>query len=180
LPFEETYRQLFASLHRYAFTIVNDNDWAIDIVQDAFLKYFHKLQQGAVIEQEKAYLFKVVYHTALTALRKEKKLKVKFRTMSGEETVDGIEVTIIEKEKHHVLQRMVDEIVHELPPQCKEAFLKSRMEGKKYREIALEMGLSVKTVEAHISKAIKLVQEYLRVNGHKLSLIQIVLLYEAF
>ncbi|MET3877139.1 sigma factor-like helix-turn-helix DNA-binding protein [Chitinophaga sp. OAE865] len=48
-----------------------------------------------------------------------------------------------------------------LPPQCKLIFTKSRFEGKKYVEIAGEMGLSVKTVEAQVGKALKILRENL-------------------
>lgn len=181
LSFEDTYRKLFAALHRYAFTIVQNEEWAIDIVQDAFLKYYHQLQQGIAINQERAYLYKIVYNTALTAKRKDTVEKSNInQAFVHVDTEATVEEKIINRERQLQFKKMVDEIVKELPQQCSVVFLKSRLEGKKYREIAAELNLSVKTVEAHMSKALKLIQEYLRVNGHKLSLIQIVMLYEIF
>lgn len=50
-----------------------------------------------------------------------------------------------------------------LPPQCREVFIKSRSGDMKYSEIATVMGISVKTVEAHMSKALKIIRGVLRV-----------------
>jgi RNA polymerase sigma-70 factor (ECF subfamily) len=53
-------------------------------------------------------------------------------------------------------------LVEALPPQCRKVFLKSRFEGKRYQEIADEMGLSIKTVEVHLVKALSLIRKGLK------------------
>ncbi len=54
------------------------------------------------------------------------------------------------------------ELVEQLPPQCRKVFLMNRFEGMRYQEIAEELGLSVKTVDSHLVKAVKLVRSGLR------------------
>ena len=49
----------------------------------------------------------------------------------------------------------VEQLVQSLPPQCRKVFLMSRFEEKKYQEIADELGISIKTVEVHISRALQ-------------------------
>ena len=59
------------------------------------------------------------------------------------------------------LQNCILEAVELLPGQCQKVFILSRFERLTYSEIAGRMNLSVKTVEAHISKALRLIQDYL-------------------
>lgn len=51
--------------------------------------------------------------------------------------------------------------IETLPPKCKEIFIKSRNEGKRYADIATELNISVKTVEAQIGKALKILRNLL-------------------
>lgn len=179
MSFEQLYRHLFPDLHRYAFTILDDYEWSTDVVQDAFVKYYHQLEGGKDIAHNKAYLYKTVYNTAVSQLRK-KATEDKHTGIAARD----MDVQMSAEEQRIAAERSVDmgilinKVLEQLPDQCKQVFLSSRAGGKKYREIAAEMGLSVKTVEAHMSKALKIIQEFIRVNRDKLSLIQIVMLYE--
>lgn len=56
------------------------------------------------------------------------------------------------------IQTRIQEALDKLPPKCREVFEKSRFEEKKYKEIAEEMGISVKTVEVQMSKALKILR----------------------
>jgi RNA polymerase sigma-70 factor (ECF subfamily) len=53
-------------------------------------------------------------------------------------------------------------VLENLPPQCRLIFVKSRMENKRYATIAMEMGISVKTVEAQMGKALKIFRDKLK------------------
>ncbi|HEX3009431.1 MAG TPA: sigma-70 family RNA polymerase sigma factor, partial [Bacteroidales bacterium] len=64
-------------------------------------------------------------------------------------------------ENAELLERIL-EAIHGLPDQCQKVFKLSRFQHLKYAEIAKELNISVKTVEAHISKALKLLQAHLR------------------
>lgn len=181
MSFEQLYRQLFPDLHRYAFTILGDYEWSVDVVQDAFVKYYRQLEGGTAITHNKAYLYKAVYHTAISQLRKKTTGDRHSALAARDEEVQmSAEDQRIEAERSRDMAILINKVLEQLPDQCKQVFLKSRAGGKKYREIAAEMGLSVKTVEAHMSKALKIIQEFIRVNRDKLSLIQIVMLYELF
>lgn len=181
MSFEHTYRQLFADLHQYAFTITKDEEWSADMVQDAFIKYYQQLEAGAQIEHPKAYLYRIVHNTTISQLRKKASL-AKHEAAVADNTI--VENTILEstinKEQDNEKLALMQNVLDSMPEQCRLVFTKSRAEGKKYREIAEELNLSVKTVEAHISKALKIIQDFVRVNRDKLSLIQIVMLYELF
>lgn len=179
MSFEALYRQLFPDLHRYAFSILKDSDWATDVVQEAFIKYYHQLQNKSEITHNKAYLYRIVNNTAISQLRQQA-TQQKHYTLVAEanEVEQNAEEQRIQIEQNQTITALVSKIMNELPEQCKNVFIKSRSEGKKYREIADEMNISIKTVEAHMSKALKIIQEFIRVNRDLLSLIQIVMLYE--
>ncbi|HTO14707.1 MAG TPA: RNA polymerase sigma-70 factor [Edaphocola sp.] len=181
MSFEQTYYDYFEALHRYAFTIVMDNDQAMDIVQDAFVSYYEKMKSSHQIVHVRAYLYKSVYNKALTTIKKQKTARKR-----GEEITylasksSNAQDKIIEDEEKVRMERIMENALSLLTDQVKTVFMKSRLDGKKYREIAAEMDLSIKTVEAHLSKALKIIRNYVKENEHLLSLTSILFLYELF
>lgn len=153
-PFEHYFNLHFEGLHRYAYTLLNDNEKARDVVQNVFLKLWEK-QQGLDEERSvRSYLYTAVYHDCLNLIRHE---KVKRRYAAEPQPLSTSADPVI----HRELQQQIRETVEQLPPQCRLIFLKSRSEQKKYAEIAAELDLSVKTVEAQIGKALRILKEKL-------------------
>jgi RNA polymerase sigma-70 factor (ECF subfamily) len=60
------------------------------------------------------------------------------------------------------LEQKIYSAIDDLPPQCRKIFKLSRFEGLKYQEIADHLGLSVKTIEVQMGKALKVLREKLR------------------
>jgi len=145
----------FEGLHRYAFTILKDNDEAKDAVQAVFLKLWEK--RATIDEQQsvKSYLYTAIYHYCLN-VKRHRKIKDQYITANNH-TVTTFRNTLLSKETYQRIMASIES----LPPQCKLIFTKSRFEGKKYAEIADEMGLSVKTVEAQVGKALRILRESL-------------------
>lgn len=56
---------------------------------------------------------------------------------------------------------MLDTILQEMPPKCREVFTMSKLQKLKYKEIALHLNISEKTVESHMGKAIKIIRTYM-------------------
>jgi RNA polymerase sigma-70 factor, ECF subfamily len=154
LLFKEHYEQL----HRYAFTIVKDNDEAKDVVQSVFLNLWEKRESLNITTSGKAYLFRSVYNESLNHLKKQEVLQ-RHHNISVSETDLSSEQKPFAFEDELLLKQKIDEVLNELPPQCREVFMKSRAEKLKYTEIAAELGIAVKTVEAHMSKALKLIRK---------------------
>lgn len=177
--FKQVYQQYFQPLHRYAFTLVEDNDWAQDIVQDVFLAYYRKIQESVTILHPQAYLYRSVYNSALTQLRKKATEQKIHNHYPRDVSTDSREDLIAQSELTEQMNEKVRQILNQLPDQCRIAFLKSREEGKRYQQIAEEMGISIKTVEAHISKALKKIKELVRGKDWVLSLI-ITIVYGTF
>jgi RNA polymerase sigma-70 factor (ECF subfamily) len=152
--FKEHYEQL----HRYAFTIVKDNDEAKDVVQSVFLNLWEKRESLNITTSGKAYLFRSVYNESLNHLKKQEVLQ-RHHNISVSETDLSSEQKPFAFEDELLLKQKIDEVLNELPPQCREVFMKSRAEKLKYTEIAAELGIAVKTVEAHMSKALKIIRK---------------------
>ena len=171
---EETYISLFeeyyVGLCAYSRRYVGRKDIAEDIVSDTFFKIWENRKKLEITGSIKSYLFQAVANNSLHHLRKlkkEEKLDDYFSGTESEnigfkEVAENItENSLLIKELHS----RIEEAVNLLPPQQQTAFRLKRFEGKKNKEIADEMGLAVKTVEMHLSKAVvslrKNLQDYL-------------------
>ncbi|MES2779705.1 MAG: RNA polymerase sigma-70 factor [Bacteroidota bacterium] len=151
--FERVFNLYAEQLVRYATTIVKDNDDAEDIVQQLFVALWDKKGIPDVNGSLKSYLYRSVYNSSLNKL---KQVKVRESYASDMTYVsDGFTASASESVEHKETVKRVDAAIEELPEQCKLIFKMSRIEQLKYQEIADQLGLSVKTVEAQMGKALK-------------------------
>ena len=168
---EETYiflfREYYVSLCAYSRRYVGRKDIAEEIVSDTFLKIWENRKQLEINTSVKAYLFHAVCNNSLNYLRKlktENNLEEYFRETSSENL--GFEVTSEEIEEQSLMMekmsQKIEAAVMMLPEQQQRAFRLKRMEGKKTKEVAEIMGLSVKTIEMHLSKATLHLRQYLK------------------
>jgi RNA polymerase sigma-70 factor (ECF subfamily) len=140
----------------YAFSLTNDNDLSEDIVQNVFMAIWnkkHKLKEDFVI---KSYLYKSVYNEFIDQYRKEKTL------LALEKKYFDALSSIVEDEDGNSLEKlikMVKQEIENLPPKCKQTFLLSKQDGLTNVEIAEYLNISIKSVEAHITKAFFLLRK---------------------
>ncbi|KAK6021514.1 RNA polymerase sigma-70 factor, partial [Ostertagia ostertagi] len=158
--FEQVFKTHFKSLHAYAFAMVKDSDEAEEIVQQVFFKLWDKSDLHAFSGSISAYLYRAVHNESLNYL-KHQKVKARHQlhvaySMKQEQQTD--KVNMMSKE----LETKYREALNELPEQCRTVFQLSRFENMKYREIADNLGISVKTVENHMGKALKLLRTKLQ------------------
>ncbi|WP_316826318.1 RNA polymerase sigma-70 factor [Pedobacter miscanthi] len=153
--FEQLFKTYYHALHAYAQVILKDEDLAEEIVQGMFLKFWEK-RQNLQIQSIKAYLYKCVYNDSINYLKQEK-TKSKYQeftihTMNTEHEPAAAKVELSELQQHLRIA------LNQLPEQCRTIFQMSRFEELKYREIADHLGLSVKTVENQMGKALKILR----------------------
>ncbi len=151
--FEQVFRDHYSQLHAYAFSMVNDQEAAGELVQSVFCKLWERKDQVPP-EHITAYLYKAVYHENLN-LRKHAKIRDKHRahTITNSSEADNPD-TLARKE----MQQKIDMALGELPEQCRTIFHLSRFEELQYKHIAGKLGISVKTVENHIGKALRILR----------------------
>ena len=150
----------YDSLHRYAYTILKNNHDAADIVQLVFTKWWERGENLVIHQDIRPYLYRSVHNQCLNFLRDKKNRK----TDSVDFFTSQADIVALDSgnplERKELFTRLKCEL-EKLPPQCKLIFYKSRFEHRKYAEIATELNLSVKTVEAQMGKALRILRERL-------------------
>ena len=157
--FEQVFKTHFKALHLYAYTILKDDAIAEEMVQNVFFKLWEKKEQLDIQTSLKAYLYKAVYHESLNYLKHQKVKSVHhaYAMHSTDHTSNLAEKKLLQGELENKLQMAMND----LPEQCRTIFQLSRFEELKYREIADTLGLSVKTVENQMGKALKILRSKL-------------------
>jgi RNA polymerase sigma-70 factor (ECF subfamily) len=150
---EQYFFEYFEGLHRYAFTILKDSEEARDVVQQIFMLLWEKKATISIQQSVRAYLYTATHNHCLNRIKSLQTRQRHYnRFASGQEqaTSDNEEQLSVRALKQEVLSAM-----ESLPEKCREIFYKSRFEEKTYPEIAKELEISVKTVEAQMGKALR-------------------------
>jgi RNA polymerase sigma-70 factor, ECF subfamily len=153
--FEFVFKTHFKGLNAYAYTILHSVTQAEEIVQEVFYKLWEKRTQLDIQSSLKAYLYRSVHNESLNHLKHQKVIAEHKRyTMQTQKEYDeendpGIRLGTRD------LEDKIRLALNELPEQCRTIFQLSRFESMKYHEIAGQLGLSVKTVENQMGKALK-------------------------
>lgn len=141
--FRSTYRQLCV----YALHYVGDADAAEDVVMDCFLRLAERPAAGETLDSPRSYLYRMVRNASLDWLRR--------RAASGLPAdlpalcADDADALAARSEREARLWTEIDR----LPSACRRVLLMSKRDGMRNSEIAAALGISVKTVEGHITKA---------------------------
>jgi RNA polymerase sigma-70 factor (ECF subfamily) len=157
--FEQVFKQYFKDLHSYACAIVKDGAVAEGIVQNVFLKLWERNEPLLYNQSPAAYLYRSVHNYALNHLKHQKvKQAYDIHALNHSRTYSDNTAN-----KLHLaeLQNRFSEALNELPEQCRTIFQMSRFRDLKYQEIANELGISIKTVEAQMGKALKVLRKEL-------------------
>ena len=138
---------------RFAKEYVVFEEDAENVVQDVFLLLWEKREVLDIRISLVSYLFSLVKNRSLDYLRhkvvaEEYKQELSFKLMSLEQ----LNYTFSSEEE---IEKVIANAIDKLPERCREIFLKSRIVGMKYREIAEELNISANTVENHIAIALK-------------------------
>ncbi|MDH6305644.1 RNA polymerase sigma-70 factor (family 1) [Parabacteroides sp. PF5-5] len=180
MALESLFRSHYRPLRAYAFRFVNNREVAEDIVQDVFFELWSKRDTIYFDKPEvvKSYLFKSVYNRSLNALSHQTQ-KEQLRLENTNESLlldDYLSIYMQNQEQSLLLKELKTEIgkfINTLPPQCKKVFILSRSYELKNKEIAEQLGISIKAVEKQITKALHELKNHL----HKEGLLTLFLLY---
>lgn len=158
--FEQVFRQHYQPLCRYAFPLIKDLDEAEEVVQHVFFNIWNKRAELQVSSSIKSYLYRAVHNDCLNRLKHEKikSLYAEDYKKSHAGSFHDASKTLQAKE----LGRHIQQALDRLPEQCGQVFRLSRFGNLKYAEIAQQLGISVKTVENHMGKALKIMREQLK------------------
>lgn len=150
--FEALFKQHFRPLCHFAEQFTRDLDTAQDITQKVFLMLWERRQHIDPEQSVQSYLYTAVRSRCLNYIRDHKKYRS--RILDLEVLEDCQEEDRFEPDLE-ALQRQIEQAMDSLPDKCRQVFEMSRFQHLKYQEISETLGISVKTVEAHMSKALK-------------------------
>lgn len=153
--FKDLFDAYFVPLCRFVRVYVKDNGVAEEIVLDVFTNVWEMRNTLQIQVTIKAYLFQSARNRTLNYIRDNDRLVFvsDFSNLDRPETDSRVE--------EDELSRLIEEAICSLPLKCQEVFRKSRFENLSNKEIAGEMNITIKTVEAQITKALKHIKSYL-------------------
>jgi len=158
--FENIFSAYYKDLVVFALRYTNDLNSAEEIVQDTFVKIWEEHGSIKITVSLRSYLMKVVKNDFLDRLR-HKKIVQNHNVFVQENSPlfeNETENYLLQSE----LQEQIDEALQKLPDEIAETFRMNRFKGMKYREIAEMYGISERTVEARIGKALHMLRLYLK------------------
>lgn len=156
--FDAVFRTHYAPLVGMAEGMLRSRAVAEEIVQDVMLALWRRRDSVPVEESLKAYLFRATRNRALNHLRHARVERLGEPYAVGRtENAPTAPALLVEEE----IDVAVREAVGQLPERCREVFELSRVHGLRYAEIASALGISVKTVEAQMGKALRIMRDRL-------------------
>lgn len=155
IVFERIFKEQFKKLHAYAYSILQDSDEAEEAVQNVFYKLWEKKEKIPELQSVAAYLYRSVYNECMNFVKHE---KVKNTYEAHAIHHGGLASSAVDNAETKELEGRIAEALSSLPEQCRTIFQMSRFEELKYREIADKLGLSVKTIENQMGKALKILR----------------------
>ena len=155
---EILFKNYYTWLCRVVYRIIPDRGVAEDLVQDLFLGLWKRKERLEIKISLKAYLRRSAVNKSLNYIR-DRKMQYEDESHYGNvaSNLQGIEAQLAADE----MQQKIDAAIDGLPEKCRIVFVLSRFEDMTYQEIANDLGISIKTVENQISKALRVLRERL-------------------
>lgn len=157
----EIYRRYWKKLLAIAYNHIRDKDDAEEVVQTVFIKLWDK-RNNIAIGQLPNYLATAVKYSVFSMIQKKNR-----KDEVGQFFVMNHQSQDYEEEKIYTifLRQYIKGVVEELPDRCRLVFTYSREQGKTIPEIATTMNIAEKTVEAHLTKALRRIKHSLKAIG---------------
>ena len=149
--FEMVFRQYYTPLCMYAFSITGRKDIAEEVVQDVFYNIWKEREHIQIRLSIKNYLFGAVKNHSLN-YKEHEDVHQRYQENVLSESQDT-DLSPHELLEYKELEDLISKILNKMPARRRKIFLLHRMEGKKQKEIAGELAISIKTVEAEMTKA---------------------------
>lgn len=174
--YKEVFRLLYPRLKGYCKLFISDENEVEDIIQESFITLWENRKSIDPEKSIESLLFVILRNRCLNFLKSKK--------VEEERTdLDNLQVAEIqylyqldftnkeEKSLEEMLVESLREAVNELPSKMKKVFVLCKLEGRKQKEVAEELGISVKMVEKHIAKAKRQIREKLLKNYPTLAIV---------
>lgn len=161
LSFEDVYKTYFIRMKRFSKEYVLSDEDAENIVHDVFLDLWEKWDTFSTKKNILAYLFvsvknkcidflrhRAIMHKAETEIVEEYRISLHLNYMA----LESFDLNLSESED---IEKLIMKAINTLPEKCREIFIKNKLEGKKQKEIATELNISINTIESQMAIAYK-------------------------
>ncbi|WP_321343066.1 RNA polymerase sigma-70 factor [uncultured Draconibacterium sp.] len=159
----DLYAEYSPRLYRFAMAYLKSESEVLDIVQEVFVNVWvnrNKLKKDSNLD---AYLFTVAKNTIVSVFRKKLSEKDYLEYLKNKSISNTIDTE--SQFNYNQLSDKLNDLVEQLPPQRKKIYQLSKEQGLANKTIAAELGISIKTVEDHLSKASKFIKQNLTEYG---------------
>ncbi|MBC8769562.1 RNA polymerase sigma-70 factor [Arenibacter sp. BSSL-BM3] len=154
--FRYLFNTFYDRLVAYITTNNHDKVQSEDIVQHAFIRLWEDRSKLDETKSPKAYLYAIAYNRYIDTIKKAKKQEKLLSQIWERALLDRIEEDSDALEKR--IQKM-KQVIDSLPPKCREIIMLNKTQGVKYKDIAEQMGISIKTVESQMRIAFTKIRE---------------------
>jgi len=162
--FESIYNEFYDMIYYLCIQYLQDKKVSEDISQNTFLKLWEVRENLGEDDNIRNFLYTITKNNCLNYLRNQK-IVLKYKNYIGyQETMFNYEsmIKLGDYLEYTELKEKIDDIINKFPEEIRQTFLLSRHTDLKYKEIADKQNISVKTVEARISKALRILRENLK------------------
>lgn len=160
--FDALYLRYFPLVETFSYAMLKDRNEARDLCQGVFMKLWERRRKLVEVTSLSSYLF-IMTRNDIFRIFEEKK-KSRDAEPISEDILRGLQIGNLEDEiASRDLLHILNIAVESMPEQRRKVFCMSRKDGKTYVEIAEILGISVKTVEYHISKALSELRDLLKI-----------------
>lgn len=157
--FDALYEKYSKKIYKFSVSILKSSEDAKNIVQDVFMNLWANRNNIEKEESVRYYIFKTAYNTSISVIRK--KLRESDYLEYLKTLQEPVENDVDLKIEFTELNEKLSELINSLPKRQREIFILHRIEGLKYEEISLKLGISVNTIETHMSRALKSIRNKL-------------------
>lgn len=151
--FTHIYNLYWNKLYYIAHRLLKDSDAAEEIVQEVFLTLWKK-RESLSIESVNPYLAAMTRYAVYRYLAKQKVFKIK------EDQVAQLNASAISEidVDHKILLEIITELSNKLPEKCRLVFQYNKLQDQSLADVAVQLGISQKTAEAHLTKALRVIR----------------------
>lgn len=166
VAFEEIFMRYSRQLFQFALSYLKSEEVAEDIVQEVFIKIWKSRKDIKTDTSFQSYLFTIT----LNAVRKYFNQLSRLNDLKHDILFDfsGNEYDFDDRSDYQFLLEKLEEFIKKMPEKRREVFIKKKLEEKSLKEISEELGITTKTVEYHITEAMRFLKgefENLQIKG---------------
>lgn len=157
VAFHELFERYSQPLYRFAFNYLKSKEDAEGVVQEVFFKIWKKRKELKTDTSFKSYIFTI----ALNTIRKQFNKQAKQNEIKHDILIDFSQnkSKFDDQDDYQLLLDKLEDLVQQMPEKRRQVFIKKKLEGKSLKEISEELLITPKTVEYHITEAMKFLKK---------------------